>query len=163
MSGDPLRDLDCAGRIHVLGNTRRTEAVTTNSFLMSATVKPSRFLEPRTAPRICHQAGTWGMSNVLKVNLQETIHTLRDRGWSRRRIARELGIDRETVGCICVYQNQPFRPPALKTLAKDGLAGTSDDQQRLRLALALWNGRDPILKERLFGLTDSESNLGLPF
>jgi IS30 family transposase len=37
------------------------------------------------------------MSNVLKVNLQETIHSLRDRGWSRRRIARELGIDRETV------------------------------------------------------------------
>jgi IS30 family transposase len=31
------------------------------------------------------------------VNLQETIHSLRDRGWSRRRIARELGIDRETV------------------------------------------------------------------
>jgi transposase len=37
------------------------------------------------------------MSNVLKVNLQETIHSLRDRGWSGRRIARELGIDRETV------------------------------------------------------------------
>src|SRR5258708_40367146 len=40
----------------------------------------------------------WGMSNVLKVSLQETICTLDGRGWSRRRIARELGIDRETVG-----------------------------------------------------------------
>jgi len=40
----------------------------------------------------------WGMSNVLKVSLQTTIHSLHDRGWSRRRIARELGIDRETVG-----------------------------------------------------------------
>ena len=40
----------------------------------------------------------WGMSNVLKVSLQETICTLHGRGWSRRRIARELGIDRETVG-----------------------------------------------------------------
>ena len=39
----------------------------------------------------------WGMSNVLKVSLQETICTLDGRGWSRRRIARELGIDRETV------------------------------------------------------------------
>src|SRR5258708_9998007 len=40
----------------------------------------------------------WGMSNVLKVSLQTTIHSLHDHGWSRRRIARELGIDRETVG-----------------------------------------------------------------
>jgi hypothetical protein len=41
---------------------------------------------------------------------------------------------------------------------EDGLAGISDDQQRLCLALALWNGRDPILKERLFGLTNDEGN-----
>jgi hypothetical protein len=43
---------------------------------------------------------------------------------------------------------------------EDGLAGFSDDQQRLCLGLALWNGRDPILKERLFGLTNSEGNHG---
>jgi mannosylglycerate hydrolase MGH1-like protein len=43
---------------------------------------------------------------------------------------------------------------------EDGLAGISDDQQRLCFALALWNGHDPILKERLFGLTNSESNHG---
>jgi hypothetical protein len=43
---------------------------------------------------------------------------------------------------------------------EDGLAGFSDDQQRLCFALALWNGQDPILKERLFGLTNSESNHG---
>jgi hypothetical protein len=43
---------------------------------------------------------------------------------------------------------------------EDGLAGFSDDRQRLCFALALWNGRDPILKERLFGLTNSESNHG---
>jgi transposase len=40
----------------------------------------------------------WSMSNSLKVSLQTTIYSLDDRGWSRRRIARELGIDRETVG-----------------------------------------------------------------
>ena len=40
----------------------------------------------------------WSMSNSLKVSLQTTIYSLSDRGWSRRRIARELGIDRETVG-----------------------------------------------------------------
>ena len=43
---------------------------------------------------------------------------------------------------------------------EDGLAGISDDQQRLCFALALWNGKDPILKERLFGLTNSEANHG---
>jgi hypothetical protein len=43
---------------------------------------------------------------------------------------------------------------------EDGLAGISDDQQRLCFAIALWNGKDPILKERLFGLTNSESNHG---
>jgi hypothetical protein len=43
---------------------------------------------------------------------------------------------------------------------EDGLAGISDDKQQLCFALALWNGKDPILKERLFGLTNSESNHG---
>jgi hypothetical protein len=43
---------------------------------------------------------------------------------------------------------------------EDGLAGISDDQQQLCFALALWNGKDPILKERLFGLTNSEGNHG---
>ena len=43
---------------------------------------------------------------------------------------------------------------------EDGLAGFSDDEQRLCFALALWNGKDPILKERLFGLTNSEGNHG---
>ena len=43
---------------------------------------------------------------------------------------------------------------------EDGLAGISDDNQQLCFALALWNGRDPILKERLFGLTNSEGNHG---
>jgi hypothetical protein len=43
---------------------------------------------------------------------------------------------------------------------EDGLAGFSDDGQHLCFALALWNGKDPILKERLFGLTNSEGNHG---
>jgi hypothetical protein len=43
---------------------------------------------------------------------------------------------------------------------EDGLGGISDDKQRLCFALALWNERDPILKERMFGLTNSESNHG---
>ncbi|MGC4118487.1 MAG: glucosidase [Myxococcales bacterium] len=43
---------------------------------------------------------------------------------------------------------------------EDGLAGLSDDKQRLCFSLALWNGKDPILKERLFGLTNSQGNHG---
>jgi len=43
---------------------------------------------------------------------------------------------------------------------EDGLGGISDEKQRLCFSLALWNGRDPILKERLFGLTNSEGNHG---
>ncbi|MEM6789110.1 MAG: glucosidase [Myxococcota bacterium] len=43
---------------------------------------------------------------------------------------------------------------------EDGLAGISDNHQRLCFALGLWNGRDPILKERLFGLTNGEGNHG---
>jgi len=43
---------------------------------------------------------------------------------------------------------------------EDGLGGICDDQQLLCFALALWNGNDPILKERLFGLTNSEGNHG---
>ena len=43
---------------------------------------------------------------------------------------------------------------------EDGLAGISDDRQRLCFSISLWNGKDPILKERCFGLTNSESNHG---
>ena len=43
---------------------------------------------------------------------------------------------------------------------EDGLLGVSDDHGRLCLALSVWNGADPILKERLFGLTNSQGNHG---
>ncbi|MEP6595958.1 MAG: glucosidase, partial [Ginsengibacter sp.] len=43
---------------------------------------------------------------------------------------------------------------------EDGIAGISDDMQRICFAIALWNGKDPILKERMFGLTGNEGNHG---
>jgi hypothetical protein len=43
---------------------------------------------------------------------------------------------------------------------EDGLLGITDRECRLCFALALWNGKDPILKERLFGLTGPEGNHG---
>src|ERR1700722_19785828 len=41
---------------------------------------------------------------------------------------------------------------------EDGIAGFTDDRLRWCLSLALWNGRDPILKERMFGLTNAQGN-----
>ena len=55
------------------------------------------------------------MSNSLKVSLQTTIYGLSDRGWSRRRIARELGIDRETVG-----RYLRLAKPAISTTGLEG-------------------------------------------
>src|SRR5689334_14521516 len=43
---------------------------------------------------------------------------------------------------------------------EDGIAGISDDKQLLCFALSLWNGKDSILKERLFGLTGKQGNHG---
>jgi hypothetical protein len=43
---------------------------------------------------------------------------------------------------------------------EDGIAGISDDMQRICFAITLWNGKDPILKERMFGLTGNEGNHG---
>ncbi len=60
-------------------------------------------------------------------------------------------------GIICpttVPRSQAYR------WGEDGLAGFCDVEQRLCLGLALWNGRDPILKERPFGLTGAEANHG---
>ena len=55
-----------------------------------------------------------------------------------------------------------FRPGDSRAYhwGEDGLAGISDDNQLLCFSVALWNGKDPILKERAFGLTNSEANHG---
>ena len=60
------------------------------------------------------------------------------------------------------WSNFPFEQASSRAYrwGEDGIAGFSDDQQRLCLALALWNERDPYLKERLFGLTGPEGNHG---
>jgi hypothetical protein len=60
--------------------------------------KTSHFKESTTAPLNREAMVSMGMSNVLKVSLQTTIYSLAQRGWSQRRIAKELGINRETVG-----------------------------------------------------------------
>jgi transposase len=75
------------------------------------------------------------MSNVLKVSLQTTIYSLAERGWSQRRIASELGINRETVGrylrlgnsavSIAESEDGPDRKPAISITGKSGGHGES--------------------------------------
>ena len=45
-------------------------------------------------------------------------------------------------------------------MGEDGIAGISDEDQQLCFALAFWNGKDPIIKERMFGLNNHEGNHG---
>jgi hypothetical protein len=61
--------------------------------------------------------------------------------------------------CLDYFSHDQARSRAYRW-GEDGLAGVSDDKQLVCFALALWNGRDPIVKERLFGLTNSQGNHG---
>jgi len=84
--------------------------------------KTSHFLEPKTARQDHADAGPMGMSNVLKVSLQATIYSLHGRGWSRRRIARELEINRETVGRYLLLAK-----PAISTTGVEGTGKAKPD------------------------------------
>jgi len=75
------------------------------------------------------------MSNVLRVSLQTTIYSLADRGWSQRRIARELGINRETVGR---YLRLAEAKPAIST---PGSGGDSEPKPAI-LTLGVEGSRD---------------------
>jgi hypothetical protein len=85
------------------------------------------------------------------------------RKWGPYLSERQWGTVREDYsqdGCSWDYFTHDQARSRTYHWGEDGLAGISDDRQRLCFALALWNGRDPILKERLFGLTNSEGNHG---
>src|SRR5215469_14009795 len=68
--------------------------------------------------------------------------------------------DYSTDGGAWNYLNHDQARSRAYRWGEDGLAGISDEEQRLCLALALWNGKDPILKERLFGLSNAQGNHG---
>ena len=85
------------------------------------------------------------------------------RGWGPYLSERQWGTVREDYsphGNAWEYLPHDHARSRAYRWGEDGIAGISDDQQRICLGLALWNGRDPILKERLFGLTNSEGNHG---
>jgi hypothetical protein len=85
------------------------------------------------------------------------------RKWGPYLSERQWGTVREdysSLGSAWEYSPHDHARSRAYRWGEDGLAGVSDDEQRLCLALALWNGRDPILKERLFGLSNGEGNHG---
>ena len=83
--------------------------------------------------------------------------------WGPYLSERQWGTVREDYGAkgdAWTYLSHDLSRSFAYRWGEDGLGGISDDQQTLCFALALWNGRDPILKERLFGLTNPEGNHG---
>jgi hypothetical protein len=103
-------------------------------------------------------------SNPETVRLQETCASqIPWRKWGPYLSERQWGTVREDYsqdGNAWDYFSHDQARSRAYHWGEDGLAGISDEKQLLCFSLGLWNGRDPILKERLFGLTNSESNHG---
>src|SRR3974390_3697605 len=104
----------------------------------------------------------------VEVTEQKRLNTAREQGvpwkkWGPYLSERQWGTVREDYshdGNAWDYFSHDQARSRAYRWGEDGIAGLSDDHQRLCLALALWNGKDPILKERLFGLTNGEGNHG---
>ena len=98
-----------------------------------------------------------------ELRLRETREGVPWRAWGPYLSERQWGTVREDYSqngdAWSYFSHDQARSRAYRW-GEDGIAGISDDKQRLCLALALWNERDPILKERLFGLTNDEGNHG---
>ncbi len=96
----------------------------------------------------------------LKEARERTAHWRR---WGPYLSERQWGTVREDYspdGAAWGYFSHDHARSRAYRWGEDGLAGISDNHQRLCFALALWNGRDPILKERPFGLANGEGNHG---
>jgi len=108
------------------------------------------------------------ISDIVDVAEQKRLNEARDAGipwkkWGPYLSERQWGTVREDYsndGNAWDYFTHDQSRSRAYHWGEDGIGGISDDKQRLCFALALWNERDPILKERLFGLTNSEGNHG---
>jgi hypothetical protein len=105
---------------------------------------------------------------IVDVTEQKRLNEAREAGipwkkWGPYLSERQWGTVREDYsqdGNAWAYFSHDQARARAYRWGEDGLGGISDDKQQLCFAVALWNGRDPILKERLFGLTNSEGNHG---
>jgi len=115
-----------------------------------------------------NKVGETANRSQLDVAVQKRLNEAREKGtpwkkWGPYLSERQWGTVREdysTDGNAWDYFSHDHARYRSYRWGEDGLGGISDDEQRLCFALALWNERDPILKERLFGLTNSEGNHG---
>jgi hypothetical protein len=107
-------------------------------------------------------------TDIMDVIEQQRLNDARDAGipwkkWGPYLSERQWGTVREDYsrdGNAWEYFSHDHSRSWAYRWGEDGLGGISDDKQRLCFAVALWNERDPILKERLFGLTNGEGNHG---
>src|SRR5437764_8173146 len=121
------------------------------------------------------QTGTYSMNPIQKMPIEYTetteqkrLNQARESGvpwkkWGPYLSERQWGTVREdysTDGNAWNYFTHDQSRSRAYRCGEDGIAGISDDHQQLCFALSLWNGQDPILKERLFGLTNNEGNHG---
>ena len=106
---------------------------------------------------------TNGQRSAEERRLEEARHGVPWRAWGPYLSERQWGTVREDYSengdAWSYFSHDQARSRAYRW-GEDGLAGISDEQQRMCFALALWNEHDPILKERLFGLTNAEGNHG---
>ncbi|HEX5315827.1 MAG TPA: glucosidase, partial [Candidatus Kapabacteria bacterium] len=108
------------------------------------------------------------MANELTTVEHLRLKEIREKGtpwklWGPYLAEREWGTVREDYSADGnawqYFTHDQSRSRAYKW-GEDGIAGISDDKQQMCFALAFWNGNDPILKERMFGLTNGEGNHG---
>jgi len=103
-------------------------------------------------------------ANPEQQRLEESRRGVKDwRRWGPYLSERQWGTVREDYspgGTAWDYLTHDQARSRAYRWGEDGIAGFSDNQQLLCVSIALWNGRDPILKERLFGLTNTEGNHG---
>jgi hypothetical protein len=108
-----------------------------------------------------HLRGTIHTAEGLR--LEEARHGTHWRRWGPYLSERQWGTVREDYseyGNAWEYFSHDHARSRAYRWGEDGIGGFGDDRLLLCLGLGLWNGRDPILKERLFGLTNSEGNHG---
>ena len=103
------------------------------------------------------------MSNYEKERVRSTIDNTGWKKWGPYLTERQWGTVREDYsrdGSAWDYLPHDHARSKAYRWGEEGIAGISDNKQMLCFALSLWNGKDPILKERMFGLTGPESNHG---